>query len=76
MNSVYRKIIVGSDYLNAMVIKEGQSVIGSRAVVDTIIKNESNNRWYVYIKSVSSGEIYEWKSFPDSIVSTENYLEL
>jgi hypothetical protein len=76
MNGTYRKIVVGSDYLNAMVLKEGQLVMGQRATIHAIVKREDVNRWFVYIKSTSSEEVFEWKSFPDSIVSTENFIDL
>jgi hypothetical protein len=75
MDGLVRKIVVGTDYKNAMVVKEGQVVIKGKATVSYIKKNVEEQTYDVYINKTDSDELYCWKQFPMAITSVENEID-
>ena len=74
MQSVIRKISIGSDYKNdAMHYSVGQPVYGGHEIA-YILLNEDDKSYNIYIKK--NNEVLPWKKFnPNMAVSVEYDLE-
>ena len=74
MNSVVRKISIGTDYKNeAMHYSVGQGVYGGHTI-SAILHNEKEDSYYIYIRK--NNETKPWKKFNSNMaVSVEYDLE-
>lgn len=71
MDSVVRKISIGSDYKNdAMHYSVGQGVYGGHTI-DCIIYDEQSNSYSIYIKK--GNEVMPWKKFNSNMAISVEY---
>jgi len=71
MNSVIRKISIGSDYKNeAMHYSVGQQVYGGHEIA-YILLNEEDNSYNIYIKK--NNEVMPWKKFNSNMAISVEY---
>ena len=71
MNSVIRKISIGSDYKNeAMHYAVGQPVYGGHTI-NSITLDESDNSYNIYIKK--ENEVMPWKKFNSNMAISVEY---
>jgi hypothetical protein len=71
MDSVIRKISIGSDYKNeAMHYSIGQNVYGGHEICHILFKEEENS-YYIYIKK--SDEVMPWKKFNSNMAISVEY---
>jgi len=71
MNSVIRKISIGSDYKNeAMHYSVGQPVYGGHTI-SSISLDKSDNSYNIYIKKDS--EVMPWKKFNSNMAISVEY---
>ena len=71
MDSIIRKISIGSDYKNeAMHYSLGQEVYGGH-VIDAIIKNEKDESYSIFIKK--NNEVLPWKDFNKNMAIAVEY---
>tara|TARA_B100001093_G_scaffold250778_1_gene240213 strand:- start:1403 stop:1630 length:228 start_codon:yes stop_codon:yes gene_type:complete len=71
MDSIIRKISIGSDYKNeAMHYSLGQEVYGGH-VIDAIIKNEKDESYSIFIKK--NNEVLPWKKFNSNMAISLEY---
>ena len=71
MDSVVRKISIGSDYKNdAMHYAVGQKVYGGHTI-STILYSEDDNSYSIYIKK--EDEVMPWKKFNSNMAISVEY---
>ena len=71
MDSIIRKISIGSDYKNeAMHYSVGQSVYGGHTI-NSITLDESDNSYNIYIKK--ENEVMPWKKFNSNMAISVEY---
>jgi hypothetical protein len=71
MDSVVRKISIGSDYKNdAMHYSVGQNVYGGHTI-DCIIHDTQSNSYSIYIKK--GNEVMPWKKFNSNMAISVEY---
>ena len=71
MDSVVRKISIGSDYKNdAMHYAVGQQVYGGH-IISAILHNQENNSYSIFIKK--ENEIMPWKKFNSNMAISVEY---
>jgi hypothetical protein len=71
MNSIIRKISIGSDYKNeAMHYAVGQPVYGGH-IINSITLDESDNSYNIYIKK--ENEVMPWKKFNSNMAISVEY---
>ena len=71
MESVIRKISIGSDYKNeAMHYAVGQPVYGGHTI-NSITLDESDNSYNIYIKK--ENEVMPWKKFNSNMAISVEY---
>ena len=71
MDSIIRKISIGSDYKNeAMHYAVGQSVYGGHTI-NNITLDESDNSYNIYIKK--NNEVMPWKKFNSNMAISVEY---
>jgi hypothetical protein len=71
MNSVVRKISIGSDYKNdAMHYAVGQQVYGGH-IISAILYSEDDSSYSIYIKK--KDEVMPWKKFNSNMAISVEY---
>jgi hypothetical protein len=71
MDSIIRKISIGSDYKNeAMNYSVGQSVYGGHTI-NNITLDDSDNSYNIFIKK--NNEIMPWKKFNSNMAISVEY---
>jgi|TARA_B110000259_G_scaffold176584_1_gene212880 hypothetical protein len=71
MDSIIRKISIGSDYKNeAMHYAVGQPVYGGHTI-NSITLDESDNSYNIYIKK--ENEVMPWKKFNSNMAISVEY---
>lgn len=71
MNTVVRKISIGSDYKNdAMHYAVGQQVYGGH-IISAILYAEDDNSYSIYIKK--NDEVMPWKKFNSNMAISVEY---
>lgn len=71
MNSVIRKISIGTDYKNeAMHYSIGQNVYGGHEI-STILFSDQDNSYYIYIRK--GDEVMPWKKFNSNMAISVEY---
>jgi hypothetical protein len=71
MNSIIRKISIGTDYKNeAMHYSVGQNVYGGHAICN-IIFDDSDTSYNIYIKK--EDEVMPWKKFNSNMAISVEY---
>ena len=71
MNSIVRKISIGSDYKNdAMHYAVGQNVYGGHTIT-AILHDQKSNSYSIYIKK--EDEVMPWKKFNSNMAISVEY---